>query len=134
DELGANSTYPVNLALNNEAIAAGVKLSADSIVTSANSAAPISILVPKNIPDSVKQDLLNAGIKIIGSITNPKGEVLETIINFSVYEAVNLNHLEILSSKNSLSTAGDKSIITVRLLDQNNQPVRNENVRLSANN
>ena len=134
DELGANTAYPVNLSLNKEAVDAGVRLASDSVLTSANGTAPVSIIVPKNIPDAVKAQLLTAGIQVTGSITNPKGEALKAVLSFTVYEAINLNHLEIVSSKADLSTAGDKSIVTVRLLDQNNQPVKNQDVTLSANN
>ncbi|MEX7656144.1 hypothetical protein, partial [Pseudomonas aeruginosa] len=84
DELGANTGYPVNLSLNTEAIVAGVKLSADSVVTSANGEVPISIIIPKDISDSAKSALLSSGIQVKGAITNPKGEKLETTINFEV--------------------------------------------------
>lgn len=134
DELGANSAYPVNLALNTEAITAGVKLSADLISTSANGQLPVTLTLPKDIPTVAKQALLDKGIQVKGIITNPKGEKLETTLSFTVTEAINTNHLTILSSKANLSTAGDRSIITVALLDRNNQPVRNQPVRLSANN
>ena len=134
DELGANSAYPVNLALNTEAISAGVKLSEDSVLTSANGQLPVTLTLPKNIPAVAKQALLDNGIQVKGIITNPKGEKLETTLSFTVTEAINTNHLTIQSSKANLSTAGDKSIVTVALLDQNNQPVRNQPVMLSANN
>ena len=134
DELGANTGYPVNLSLNTEAVAAGVKLSADSVVTSANGMVPISLILPKEIPSTAKQALLNSGIKVRGFITNPKGEKLETTLSFSVYEAINTNHLIVQSTKSSMSVDGDKSIVTVMLLDQNNQPVRNQEVKLAANN
>ncbi|MFH7409956.1 hypothetical protein [Acinetobacter variabilis] len=134
DELGANSAYPVNLALNTEAITAGVKLSADLVSTSANGQLPVTLTLPKDIPAVAKQALLDKGIQVKGIITNPKGEKLETTLSFTVTEAINTNHLTIQSSKANLSTAGDKSIVTVALLDQNNQPVRNQPVMLSANN
>ncbi|MDM1493670.1 hypothetical protein [Acinetobacter indicus] len=134
DELGANSAYPVNLALNTEAITAGVKLSADSVYTLANGQLPVTLTLPKDIPAVAKQALLDKGIQVKGIITNPKGEKLETTLSFTVTEVINTNHLTIQSSKANLSTAGDRSIITVALLDQNNQPVRNQPVRLSANN
>lgn len=134
DELGANSAYPVNLALNTEAITAGVKLSADLVSTSANGQLPVTLTLPKDISAVAKQALLDKGIQVKGIITNPKGEKLETTLSFTVTEAINTNHLTILSSKANLSTAGDRSIITVALLDRNNQPVRNQPVRLSANN
>lgn len=134
DELGANSAYPVNLVLNTEAITAGVKLSQDSVLTSANGQLPVTLTLPKDIPAVAKQALLDNGIQVKGIITNPKGEKLETTLSFTVTEAINTNHLIIQSSKANLSTVGDRSIVTVALLDQNNQPVRNQSVTLSANN
>jgi len=134
DELGANTAYPVNLTLNSEALAAGVKLSSDSVLTSANGQVPVTIILPKEMSDTAKQALLNAGIHIKGTITNPKGEKLESTLNFNVYEVINRNHFIISSNKASLSVDGESAIITVALLDQNNQPVKNENVTLSVNN
>lgn len=134
DELGANTAYPVNLTLNSEAVTAGVRLSADSVMTSANTSVPVSITLPKNIPEITKQALLTSGIKVYGFITNPKGEKLETVLNFTVSEVINTNHLILQSSKTNLSVNGDRAIITATLLDQNNQPVRNQAVKLSANN
>ena len=137
DELGANTGYPVNLTLNKEATDAGIRLSADSVVTAANGSVPITLVLPKEMTAAAKQALINLGDKAIqvkGSIKNPKGEVLESTIQFSVFEAVNPNHLTIGASKVSLSVDGDKSIITVQLLDVNGQPVKNEDVRLAANN
>ena len=134
DELGANTGYPVNLSLNTEAIVAGVKLSADSVVTSANGEVPISIIIPKDISDSAKSALLSSGIQVKGAITNPKGEKLETTINFEVAEVINQNHLVISSSKSNLNVSGDRSIITVTLLDKNNLPVQNQDITLAVNN
>ena len=134
DELGANTGYPVNLSLNTEAIVAGVKLSADSVVTSANGEVPISIIIPKDISDSAKSALLSSGIQVKGAITNPKGEKLETTINFEVAEVLNQNHLVISSSKSNLNVSGDRSIITVTLLDKNNLPVQNQDITLAVNN
>lgn len=47
DELGANTGYPVNLTLNQEAYDAGIRLSADSVVTTANGQVPVTIIIPK---------------------------------------------------------------------------------------
>lgn len=137
DELGANTGYPVNLALNKEATDAGIRLSADSVLTAGNGSVPITLILPKEMTVAAKQALINLGDKAIqvkGSIKNPKGEVLESTIQFSVFEAVNPNHLTIATSKASLSVNGDKTIITVQLLDVNGQPVQNEEVNLVANN
>ena len=134
DELGANTAYPVNLTLNDEALAAGVKLSSDSVLTSANGQVPVTIILPKEMTDAAKQVLLNAGIKIKGSITNPKGEKLEALLNFSVYEAINTNNLEFSVSKENLNVEGDRSIVSVLLTDINGQPLRNQLVNLAANN
>lgn len=134
DELGANTGYPVNLTLNNEALAAGVKLSADSVLTSANGQVPVTITLPKEMTDAAKQALLTAGIKVKGSITNPKGEKLEALLNFTVYEAINTNNLEFSVSKENLNVEGDRSIVSVLLTDNNGQPLRNQLVNLAANN
>lgn len=137
DELGANTGYPVNLTLNKEATDAGIRLSADSVVTAANGSVPITLILPKEMTVAAKQALINLGDKAIqvkGSIKNPKGEVLESTIQFSVFEAVNPNHLTIATSKASLSVDADKTIVTVQLLDVNGQPVQNEEVNLASNN
>lgn len=137
DELGANTGYPVNLTLNQEAYDAGIRLSADSVVTTANGQVPVTIIIPKEVSSAAKQALLNLGsnaIQIKGAIKNPKGEVLESTLAFSVFDAVNPNHLTIGTSKTNLSVNGDKSIVTVQLLDSNGLPVKNENVTLAANN
>lgn len=137
DELGANKGYPVNLTLNQEAYDAGIRLSADSVVTTANGQVPVTIIIPKEVSSAAKQALLNLGsnaIQIKGAIKNPKGEVLESTLAFSVFDAVNPNHLTIGTSKTNLSVNGDKSIVTVQLLDSNGLPVKNENVTLAANN
>lgn len=135
DELGANTGgYPVLLSLNSEAINAGVKLNTDSIVTAANTVAPITITLPKTMSASEKQALIASGIIVNGKIKNPKGEDITTTLSFNVIELINPNHLTILSSKDNLSVDGDRSIVTVALLDSNNQPVRNQSVTLAANN
>ncbi|WP_287912527.1 hypothetical protein [Acinetobacter sp.] len=137
DELGANTGYPVNLVLNKEAYDAGIRLSNDSLVTAANGQTPITITIPKDIPSAAKQALINLGSKAIqikGTIKNPKGVDVISTLEFSVFEAVNPNHLTIASSKASLSVTGDKTIVTVQLLDNNGLPVRDEDVSLAANN
>ena len=137
DELGANTGYPVNLVLNKEAYAAGIRLSSDSLVTAANGQIPITITIPKDISSTAKQALLDLGsdaIKVEGTIKNPKGVDVVSTLTFSVYDALNPNHLNIATSKQNLSVDGDKSIITVQLLDANGFPVKNEDVTLAANN
>ncbi|MBJ9986766.1 Ig-like domain-containing protein [Acinetobacter sp. S40] len=134
DELGANTGYPVNLSLNPEAIAAGVKLSNDSVLTSANGMVSVSVIIPKDIANPAKQALIDNGIQVKGYITNPKGEKLETTINFTVFEMVNQNSLTITPAKTNLSVEGDRAIVTVTLLDKNHQPLRDQSVTLAANN
>ena len=137
DELGANTGYPVNLALNKEAYDAGIRLSNDSLVTAANGQTQITITIPKDIPSAAKQALIDLGSKAIqikGTIKNPKGVDVVSTLEFSVFEAVNPNHLTIGSSKSSLSVSGDKTIVTVQLLDNNGLPVKDEEVTLAANN
>lgn len=131
DELGANTAYPVNLSLNQEAINAGIKLSADSVMTTANGSVPISMTIPKDMSDSVKSALLTSGIKVFGTIKNPKGEELKTTLNFTVVAPINVNHLTIDSNKVSLSTAGDTALTTVKLLDVNQGGVANQPVTLT---
>lgn len=131
DELGANTAYPVNLSLNQTAVNAGVKLSADSVLTTANGSVPISITIPKNMSDAAKQALLTSGIQVIGTIKNPKGEELKTTLSFTVVAPINTNHLTIDSNKISLSTAGDTALATVKLLDVNQGGVANQQVTLS---
>lgn len=134
DELGANSTYPVNLRLNPEAIAAGVTLSTDSILTSANGVAPVTIIIPADIPANAKAALFASGIQVIGSITNPRGQNVESTLSFSVFEQSNLNVLTISPEvgKTSLDVKGDRTIVTVNLRDKDGAPLRHEEVRLSA--
>ena len=131
DELGANTAYPVNLSLNQEAINAGVKLSADSVMTTANGSVPISVVIPKDISASAKSALLTSGIQIVGTIKNPKGEELKTTLSFTVVAPVNINHLTVDSNKISLSTAGDTALVTVKLLDANQGGIANQSVTLS---
>ncbi|ENX32539.1 hypothetical protein F889_03521 [Acinetobacter colistiniresistens] len=131
DELGANTAYPVNLSLNQEALNAGVKLSADSALTTANGSTAISLSIPKDMSDTAKQALLTSGIQVIGTIKNPKGEELKTTLSFTVVAPINTNHLTIDSNKISLSTAGDTALATVKLLDVNQGGVANQSVTLS---
>ena len=90
DKLGANTAgYPVRLILNQEAIDAGVKLSADSIITIANGSAPVSLIVPNNLSDSAKLGLANAGIVVSAFIHTPKGEELKSDLKFEVVQPEN---------------------------------------------
>lgn len=131
DELGANTAYPVNLSLNQAAVNAGVKLSADSVLTTANGSVPISITIPKNMSDAAKQALLTSGIQVIGTIKNPKGEELKTTLSFTVVASINTYHLTIDSNRVSLSSAGDTALVTVKLLDNNQGGIANQPVTLS---
>lgn len=51
DEMGINTANgtPMQLTLNPEAIAAGIKLSAEGVVIQGNGSVPIDLIVPKGI-------------------------------------------------------------------------------------
>lgn len=134
DELGANTAYPVNLTLNKEALDAGVKLGSDSVLTSANGSSKVSLIIPKDLSATAKANLERAGIQIIGQITNPKGAVIKTQLNFSVFEPVNLNQLNFNVQQASLSVNGDRTVVVVNLTDANGAALSNQNVSLAANN
>ncbi|MFU8926976.1 beta strand repeat-containing protein [Acinetobacter puyangensis] len=137
DELGIYTAgTPVRLSLNQEAIKAGVKLSSDLVSVVSNGNVAISLVLPKGteLNESQKNALLNSGITVTGTMNSAKGEVITTTLHFDVEELINTNHLLMNSSKTSIDVNGDKAIVTVTLLDQNNRPVVNQNVKLSANN
>ena len=82
DELGANTTgYPVQLSLNQAAIDAGIKLSAESVMT-VNGNVPVSFTIPANLPADVKAKLQTQGIVVYASIINPKGAELKAEIKW----------------------------------------------------
>ena len=127
--------YPITLTVKNSALN-GVTISGlekATAMTDSSGNTKFKVDLTK-ITGKQYDQLLANGVDVIASITLANGVVRTTPVHFDVNEAINRNHLIILSSKTNLSVDGDKAIITVALLDQNNQPVKNENVTLSANN
>ncbi|WP_244783273.1 hypothetical protein [Acinetobacter sp. F-1] len=128
DEMGINTAggTPMRLSLNQEAIDAGVKLSADGVVIQGNGAVALDLIVPKGITTAV----LNS-IAVTGTIRDPRGNEIPTKLNFVVQDIINPYHLTIDSSRVSLSSAGDSAFVTVKLLDKNQGGVANEKVSLA---
>src|SRR5690606_15511666 len=81
DEMGINTAAgtPMRLSLNQEAIDAGVKLSADGVVIQGNGAVPIDLIVPQGITTSVLDSIVVTDI-----IRNPRGNEIHTELNFKV--------------------------------------------------
>lgn len=135
DELGENTAgYPVRLILNQEAIDAGVKLSADSISTIANGSAPVSITVPNNLSDSAKLGLENAGIVVSAFIHTPKGEELKSDLKFEVVQPENPFFINLELSRINMSSAGSSSVVTAKLVDRHGGAIANQDVQLSLAN
>ena len=127
DEAGAfTSGTPMRLALNQEAIAAGVTLSTESVLVTSTG----NVSVDLNIPNGLTTAQLSK-ISVSGSINNPNGAEIKTVLDFTVQDAVNPNHLSIDSNRTSLSLAGDSALVTVKLLDSNQGAVDNQLVNLS---
>ena len=130
DEMGINTANgtPMQLTLNPEAIAAGIKLSAEGVVIQGNGSVPIDLIVPKGI---TKTEL--SSIMVTGTIRDPRGNKLQTDLTFTVQDISNPYHLTIDSSRVSLSSSGDSAFVTVKLLDTNQGGVANETVTLAIN-
>lgn len=116
----------MRLALNQEAIAAGVTLSTESVLVTSTG----NVSVDLNIPNGLTTAQLSK-ISVSGSINNPNGAEIKTVLDFTVQDAVNPNHLSIDSNRTSLSLAGDSALVTVKLLDSNQGAVDNQLVNLS---
>lgn len=133
DEIGTNKAYPVNLSLNDAAIRAGVQLSTESVLTNDSIAAPISLMLPKQIPQSAKEELIREGITVRGFIRDAKGSTIEATLRFTVSDVINQNYLTITSNKASLFVDGDRAIVTVELKTRDGDaPVAHQDVTLSA--
>ena len=131
DELGANTTgYPVNLSLNQVAIDAGVKLSADSVLT-VNGSVPVTIKIPNNLSAQAKQNLERDGIIVSASIRNPKGQELTSEISFDVIAAVNPYFIQLDLSRFTMSSAGSNNVVTAKLVDRHGGAIANQFVQLS---
>lgn len=127
DEAGAYTTgTPMRLNLNPEAVAAGVTLSADSILVSSTG----NVTVELNIPNGLTTAQLSK-ISVIGSINNPNGAEIKTTLELEVQDVVNDYHLSIDSNRASLSLAGDTALVTVKLLDANQGGIQNQPVNLA---
>ncbi|MFW2174179.1 hypothetical protein ACG95N_11745 [Acinetobacter guillouiae] len=127
DEAGAYTTgTPMRLSLNPEAVAAGVTLSADSILVSSTG----NVTVELNIPNGLTTAQLSK-ISVIGSINNPNGAEIKTTLELEVQDVVNDYHLSIDSNRASLSLAGDTALVTVKLLDANQGGIQNQPVSLA---
>ena len=127
DEAGAYTTgTPMRLSLNPEAVAAGVTLSADSILVSSTG----NVTVELNIRNGLTTAQLSK-ISVIGSINNPNGAEIKTTLELEVQDVVNDYHLSIDSNRASLSLAGDTALVTVKLLDANQGGIQNQPVNLA---
>jgi hypothetical protein len=128
DEMGINTAAgtPMRLTLNPKAIAAGVKLSADGVVIQGNGSVPIDLIIPQGITSAALESIV-----VTGTIRDPRGNEIQTKLNFAVQDISNPYHLTIDSSRVSLSSAGDSAFVTVKLLDKNQGGVANEKVSLA---
>ena len=126
--------YPVTLAVQGSAFN-GVTISgANTALTDSNGDTKFKINLAK-ITGKQYDELLANGVDIIASITLANGVIRTESVHFDVNEAVSNYHIAFTAvSKSSMDVNGDRSIITVTLLDLNNQPVRNQDLTLSANN
>jgi len=116
----------MRLTLNPKAIAAGVKLSADGVVIQGNGSVPIDLIIPQGITSAALESIV-----VTGTIRDPRGNEIQTKLNFAVQDISNPYHLTIDSSRVSLSSAGDSAFVTVKLLDKNQGGVANEKVSLA---
>ena len=113
DEMGINTAAgtPMRLNLNPEAIAAGIKLSADGVVIQGNGSVPIDLIIPQGITSAALESIV-----VTGTIRDPRGNEIQTKLSFAVQDISNPYHLTIDSSRVSLSSAGDSAFVTVKLL------------------
>lgn len=131
DELGANTSYPVNLSLNAEAIKAGVRLSSDSVATAANGAIPVTVILPTTITNADKQALISKGIEVKGWITNPKGQKIESTIRFTVVNSENPYYISLNINETAIASNGGATNVTAKLVDQNGGAINNQDLSLS---
>jgi len=127
DEAGAYTAgTPMRLSLNAEAIAAGVTLSSESVLVSSTG----NVSVDLNVPNGLTTAQLSK-ISVTGSINNPNGAEIRTVLDLEVQDVVNDYHLAIDSNRTSLSLAGDTALVTVKLLDANQGGIENQPVNLA---
>lgn len=128
DEAGAYTAgTPMRLTLNAEAIAAGVTLSSESVLVSSTG----NVSVDLNVPNGLTTAQLSK-ISVTGSINNPNGAEIRTVLDLEVQDVVNDYHLSIDSNRTSLSLAGDTALITVKLLDASQGGIENQPVNLAV--
>jgi hypothetical protein len=61
---------------------------------------------------------------VTGTIRDPRGVEISTNLTFTVQDAINPYHLTIDSNRVSLSSAGDTALVTVKLLDANQEELQ----------
>lgn len=129
-------SYPVTFTVIDSALN-GVTINGQEtavITTDTSGNAKVSLKLTK-VTGKQYTDLLANGVTVRTSITLPNGVVRTQTVHFNVNEVFSKYHLVFSNvSKSQMDVNGDKSIVTVALLDQNNQPVRNQDVTLAANN
>ncbi|QKU20637.1 hypothetical protein [Acinetobacter lwoffii] len=132
DELGANTTgYPVQLTLNQAARDAGVKLSAESVMSVANGSVPVSLIIPNNLSNVAKQRLQDTGVIVNASIKNPKGVEIKAELPFTVLAAENPYFISMELNNPIISSAGASSTVTAKLMDKNGGAIKNQELNLS---
>ena len=129
-------SYPVTFTVIDSALN-GVTINGQEtavITTDTSGNAKVSLKLTK-VTGKQYTDLLANGVTVRASITLPNGVVRTQTVHFNVNEASSNYHLVFSSvSKSAMDVNGDRSIVTVTLLDRANQPVRNQEVTLAANN
>ncbi|NNP70747.1 hypothetical protein [Acinetobacter sp. Ac_5812] len=129
-------SYPVTFTVIDSALN-GVTINGQetSVITTDTSGNAKASLKLTKVTGKQYTDLLANGVTVRASITLPNGVVRTQTVHFNVNEVFSKYHLAFSNvSKSQMDVNGDKSIVTVALLDQNNQPVRNQDVTLAANN
>ncbi|WP_334113438.1 hypothetical protein [Acinetobacter parvus] len=129
-------SYPVTFTVIDSALN-GVMINGQEtavITTDTSGNAKVTLKLTK-ITGKQYEDLLANGVTVRASITLPNGVVRTQTVHFNVNEASSNYHLVFSNvSKSAMDVNGDRSIVTVTLLDRANQPVRNQEVTLAANN
>ena len=128
DEMGINTAAgtPMRLSLNQEAIDAGVKLSADGVVIQGNGAVPIDLIVPQGITTSVLDSIVVTGI-----IRDPRGNEIPTELTFKVENVENPYFISLELNNPIISSSGANSIVTAKVMDKNGGAIANQELNLS---
>ncbi|WP_318342408.1 hypothetical protein [Acinetobacter sp. 16] len=135
DEMGINTAAgtPMRLNLSQAARDAGVRFAGNVDTISVVVAKDVDTAVDLVIPQGLSSATLSSFV-VTGTIKDPRGNDIPTNLTFTVEDVVNPNHLVFgAPSKAMLDVNGDESIVTVQLLNASNQPVRNQDITLSAN-